>query len=100
MKICGEIKKRTELSEHFHEIELSEFDENKQYELLTTAKQTDHRYGDFAFTREELEEMAMNFNEDVVGTEIPVDLNHDEEHIALAWIRPGSMEVKESTKLA
>lgn len=43
--------------------------------------------------------MAKNFNDDVVGTEIPVDLNHDPEHIALAWIKPGSMVVRESTKL-
>lgn len=43
--------------------------------------------------------MAKNFNENIVGTEIPVDLNHDPEHIAYAWIKPGSMKVKESSNL-
>ena len=43
--------------------------------------------------------MAKNFNDNIVGCEIPVDLNHDPEHIALAWIKPGSMVVKESTQL-
>lgn len=81
------------------EIQLSEFSEDKEYELITTAKQTDHRYGDFEYTKEDLEGMAKNFNENVVGTEIPVDLNHDPEHIAYAWIKPGSMVVKESSTL-
>ncbi len=67
--------------------------------MITTAKQTDSRYGDFEYSKDELETMAKHFNEDVVGTEIPVDLNHDPEHIALAWIKPGSMVVKESTRL-
>lgn len=86
----------------YSEIKLSEegFDENKEYELITTAKQTDHRYGDFEYSKEDLELMASNFNDNVVGTEIPVDLNHDPEHIAYAWIKPGSMTVKESTQLA
>lgn len=79
--------------------ESEEFSEDKAYELITTAKQTDHRYGDFEYTKADLEKMAANFNENIVGTEIPVDLNHDPEHIAYAWIKPGSMEVKESSTL-
>lgn len=76
-------------SELISEITLSDdFSENKEYELITTAKQTDHRYGDFEYTKSDLETMAKNFNENIVGTEIPVDLNHDPEHIAYAWIKP------------
>ncbi len=75
------------------------FSEDKQYELITTAKQTDSRYWDFAYSKSDLENMAKNFNDDIVWTEIPVDLNHDPEHIAYAWIKPKSMEVKKSTKL-
>lgn len=89
-------------SEVISEIKLSdtgEFSEDKEYELITTAKQTDHRYGDFEYKKEDLERMATHFNENIVGTEIPVDLNHDPEHIAYAWIKPGSMVVKESTLL-
>jgi len=85
----------------FTEIILAEWEDvlNKQFELLTTAKQTDSRYWNFEFSKEDLLEMATNFNSDIVGTEIPVDLNHDPEHIAYAWISPGSMEVKESTRM-
>lgn len=83
------------------EISLSEgeFDENKEYEIITTAKQTDHRYGDFQYSKSDLETMASNFNENVLGTEIPVDLNHEDNHMAYAWIVPGSMKVKKSSKL-
>ena len=82
------------------EIHLGEkFDPNADFEILTTAKQTDSRYGDFKYTREDLELMANNFNEDIVGTEIAVDLNHDREGIALAWIKPKTMSVRPSTKL-
>lgn len=81
------------------EITLSDFSEDKEYELITTAKQTDHRYWDFEYTKADLEVMAKNFNENIVGTEIPVDLNHDPEHIAYAWIKPWSMIVKESSTL-
>ncbi len=85
----------------FNEISLAEWEDilNKQFELLTTAKQTDSRYWNFEFSKKDLQEMATNFNSNIVGTEIPVDLNHDPEHIAYAWITPGSMEVKESTKM-
>lgn len=86
---------------YMSEISLSEgeFDENKEYELITTAKQTDARYGDFQYSKSDLETMASNFNDNVVGTDIPVDLNHDEDHLAYAWIKPGSMKVKKSSKL-
>lgn len=82
-------------------VNLAEWEDvlDKEFELLTTAKQTDSRYWDFKFSKKDLQEMATNFNEDVVGTEIPVDLNHDPEHIAYAWIEPWSMRVAESTKI-
>jgi len=87
--------------EFISDINLAEGEDilNKQFELLTTAKQTDSRYWNFEFSKEDLQEMATNFNSNIVGTEIPVDLNHDPEHIAYAWITPRSMEVKESTKI-
>lgn len=86
---------------YMSEISLSEgeFDENKEYEIITTAKQTDHRYGDFQYSKSDLETMAKNFNENILGTEIPVDLNHEDNHMAYAWIKPGSMKVKKSSKL-
>lgn len=83
----------------FNSIALS-FSEGAEYELISTAKQFDQRYGEFQFSQEDLQQMADNFNEDIVGTEIPVDKNHDPDHIALAWIEAGSMTVKPSTKLS
>lgn len=89
------------LSEKLHFLtKLSEYSEGQEVEILSTAKQTDVRYGDFSFSKNELEEMAKNFNEDVVGTEIAVDENHDPNHRALAWLAPGSMRVGPSVKLS
>lgn len=95
------INDRCRVHECLSEIELVEWKDilDEEFELLTTAKQTDPRYGNFEFSKKDLQEMATNFNNDVVGTEIPVDLNHDPEHIAYAWIEPWSMRVTESTKL-
>jgi hypothetical protein len=79
---------------------LSEGDlENKEFELITTAKQTDPRYGNFSFPKSELQDMTENFNKNVLGIEIAVDINHDFDKKAYAWITPGSMIVKESSKL-
>jgi len=78
---------------------LGDFNENVDFELITTAKQTDSRYGNFRYTKADLKEMADNFNKDIIGVEVAVDLNHDREGIALAWIKPGSMRVAKSTRL-
>lgn len=106
MKICGAIKAKTEkqMSEQINvfnqDIDLSELSEEVDYEILTTAKQTDSRYGDFSFSKEELEEMAKNFNDGIPGMELAVDINHDPAKKAYAWIRPESMYVAQSKKLA
>lgn len=75
-------------------------DEGKEYELINTAKQTDPRYdnedGFFQYSVEELQEMAKNFNDGIAGIEIAVDLNHDPQKIAYAWIKPQSMYVAPS----
>lgn len=76
-----------------------EFNEDSAFELLHTGENTDPRYGDFRFSKDELEEMASNFNEGVRGVEIAVDINHDPQKRAYAWIQPGSMYVAESSKL-
>lgn len=54
------------------------------------------RYGDFSFSKEQLEDMAVNFNMNVQGQEVAVDINHDPERRAYAWIMPGSMYVAPS----
>lgn len=75
------------------------FDPNSIFELITTDKQYDSRYGVFSYSKEDLEDMAKNFNDGVRGVEIAVDLNHDREKKAYAWIKPGTMEVRESTQI-
>jgi hypothetical protein len=82
-------------------IELGEngFDPNAEFEILTTDKQYDSRYGVFSYTKEQLDEMADNFNSNIRGVEIAVDLNHDREKKAYAWIKPESMSVKLSSGL-
>jgi len=75
------------------------FDPNAEFEILTTDKQYDTRYGVFSYTKEQLDEMADNFNSNVRGVEVAVDLNHDREKKAYAWIKPESMRVALSTHL-
>lgn len=82
------------------ETELSgKADLNREFELITTAKQYDWRYGEFEFKKKELEEMAENFNNDLLGIEVAVDKNHSSDKLAYAWIQPQSMFVSKSTKL-
>lgn len=83
----------------FNVLDLSEVDLNTEFELISTAKQTDPRYGDFSFSKSDLQEMANNLNNDVVGTDIPVDENHDPNHKALAWLARGTARVAPSKKL-
>ena len=75
------------------------FTQEKLYELIHTGKNTDPRYGDFEFTRDQLQEMADNFNSGVRGVEVAVDINHDPQKKAYAWITPGSMVVMPSKNL-
>lgn len=76
-----------------------EFNPNAKFELLTTAKQTDPRYGVFNFSKKQLEELADNFNAGALGRDVPVDINHDPDHKAFAWLQPGSAFVAPSKKL-
>lgn len=86
----------------FTEVLLGEtFDPNAEFEILTTAKQVDSRYGEFQYSKAELQEMADNFNQEVVGTEIAVDHDHGARSngVALGWIKPKSMRVAPSKRL-
>ena len=83
-------------------IELGEngFDPNAEFEILTTDKQYYTRYGVFSYTKEQLDEMADNFNGNIRGVEIAVDLNHDRDKKAYAWIKPETMRVGLSSNLS
>jgi len=66
------------------------------FEFIHTGKVYTNRYGDVQFSQEQLEEMATNFNDGVAGMEIAVDINHDPEKRAYAWIMPQSLYVAPS----
>lgn len=66
------------------------------FEFIHSGKVYTNRYGDVQFTQEQLEEMATNFNNGVAGMEIAVDINHDPEKRAYAWIAPQSLYVAPS----
>jgi hypothetical protein len=66
------------------------------FEFIHTGKVYTNRYGDVQFSQEQLEEMATNFNDGVAGMEIAVDINHDPEKRAYAWIAPQSLYVAPS----
>ena len=68
------------------------------FEILNTSLNTDGR-GDFQFKKEQLERMALNFNSGELGQEIPLNINHDPEKRAIAWVKPESMYVAESKNI-
>jgi len=67
------------------------------FEFIHSGKVYTNKYGDVQFSESELQEIADNFNNNVAGFEIAVDINHDIEKRAYAWIKPGSLEVNTST---
>ena len=79
--------------------ENEEFNEDAEFEVLTSDKQYDSRYGSFRYAEKNLQEIADNFNDNVRGVEIAVDKNHDRSKQAYAWIRPQSARVGDSTLL-
>lgn len=87
-------------NEYFSEIHFEnkedEFNpEEAVYEFFNTAKQVDAR-GGFQFSKEKLERIADNFNDNILGQEVHININHDPEKKAVAWVKPGSMYVDQS----
>lgn len=80
----------------FSNIPVTSVSEDTAYELVRTGMQYTDRYGDFHFSKNQLEDMAKNFNANVQGQEVAVDINHDPERRAYAWIKPESMYVAPS----
>lgn len=70
--------------------------EDIHFELCNTAKQYTDWHGEFQFSRENLQEMADNFNANIAGRKIAVDLNHSEDKRAYAWMKPNSAYVAPS----
>jgi len=112
-KICGALQAKLEKKENknqmsdlfylFSDAKVESgknFDPDATFELITTDKQYDTRYGNFSYSEKDLESMAKNFNSEVRGVEIAVDINHDREKKAYAWVQPKSMFVAQSQKLS
>ncbi len=72
--------------------------DSMDFEFLNTAPQTDMR-GDFQFEKEKLEEISENFNNEILGNEVPITKNHNEDLEAFAWVVPKSMFVSESKNM-
>lgn len=61
--------------------------ENTEFEILRVGKFHDSRYGTFPITTALLHELVNNFNQNVLGTEVAVDVNHDSSKGAISWIK-------------
>ena len=58
--------------------------ENKEYEILSAGKKV-YNGNIIEITETDMDEMVKNFVNDIVGTELAVDENHDPNHRAFAW---------------
>lgn len=56
----------------------------KEFEILSAGKKV-YRGGQIEIKESDLAEFVENFNNDVVGTQLAVDINHDPNHKAFAW---------------
>lgn len=72
--------------------------ETKEFEVLRVGEFYDSRYGVFKITEEKLLALKRNFDDKVLGIEVALDVNHDPEHRAFAWLK--SLEVKGSSLYA
>jgi hypothetical protein len=66
--------------------------ENMEFQVLKVGEFYDQRYGVFKITEEKLQNLKQNFDQNVLGVELALDVNHEPEKGALAWVK--SLEVK------
>lgn len=79
-------KKMCEHNNILYEIKLGELTEleGKEFEILSSGKKA-YRGSVIDITEKDIDDMVENFNNDVVGTQLAVDVNHDPNHKAFAW---------------
>jgi len=92
IKAIGSAKKMSDVFAIFSDFELSDFItdhdlESQEYEILKVGEYYDGRYGKFKITKERLENIKKNFDENILEIDIAVDVNHDDNGAAFAWIR-------------
>ena len=74
--------------------------EDTEFEVLREGEYFDSRYNKFKITKEKLKKLKQNFDNDVLEIDIALDLNHDENNKAYAWIRELSIHETENGKQA
>lgn len=67
--------------------------EETAFEVLRTGEFHDNRYGKFEITEEKLLALKKNFEENVLEVEVALDVNHEPENGAFAWLK--SLEVRD-----
>ena len=65
---------------------------SQKYMILKTGQYYDPRYGDFKVTPKLLEALKKNFDDNVLGIDVAIDLNHNPAGGAFAWIK--SLEIE------
>lgn len=69
------------------EIALTDADlEQTEFQVLRTGEFYDHRYGKFSITEATLNALKENFDKKVLGVDVALDVNHEAEKGAKAWI--------------
>lgn len=77
----------------FAEIKISEQElENTEFQVLRTGEFFDRRYGKFKVTKELLERIKKNFDENVLKIDVALDVGHDPNGGAYAWVK--TLEVR------
>lgn len=59
----------------------------KEFEILKTGQFYDSRYGKFEITEKLMDELVTNFESNLLEIDIALDINHDPEKGAFAWLK-------------
>lgn len=78
------------LSEFTWGVELAEV--GKPIQIMRTGEFTHPEYGKFAITEQDLAEIKANFDGQVRGQDIPIDVDHDHEGGAVGWMKSLSVQ--------
>lgn len=77
-----------DITEILHLAEITEEHlSSTNFEILKVGSYYDPRYGKFAIDERMISELAENFNNGTLGVEVAVDVNHESQKGAIAWIK-------------
>ena len=66
--------------------------EDREFQVLRTGEFYDPRYGKFAITNKMLTDLKANFDSGVLGVDVALDIGHEPEKGASAWIKELSIK--------